>query len=562
MAIANANEFDVRIVLKNDDLATWQSSSLVLEKGEIALAKVTVNSQDPITGNTVPVPTYLMKVGDGVNTFANLKWFTAPAADVYDWAKKSSLDPTDLPAIPGNKLGITIADNDEGKFVTGIAWSADTKTLTISRSNVAWSDIQDKPNLVNVITAEGDEEVSLTVDKSSGDVKITADHSEHAAGSAKTASDASISGHGATGSIKIPKIVTNEYGHVTEISEETVLITMPATPEEVVLPGADNADNEATTPNENTVAVVSGGTLSKEANNYKLTEDFVNVPTQKYVDEQIAAAKKYADDNDANDNTAHTHSAGAGIKLNGTENGGVDGDVKLDLNVELQLDNKTIKLVDATDKTKELATLDATSFIKDGMIKSVELVEEDDKGNNGQFLKITWNADGDPDEDGIAGDVVYLDVTTLVDTYTVEDTDTINMTLDNGKITAELKDGSVTRDKIDMELEIVLSKGENAVQGITQNPSDMSGTPAKKTFYYYKNETDQYIPVTLSVFADADDITNAINALDYTDTKVENQFVTAVSETDGKISVERRQATTDDIAQGTKVIVLNCGGAN
>ena len=87
----NANIFEnVRFILKNDELAKWQSSTGVLEKGEIALARVAVNKVDPITGDTVPVPTYLMKVGDGTSTFADLNWLAAPASDVYGWAKAAT----------------------------------------------------------------------------------------------------------------------------------------------------------------------------------------------------------------------------------------------------------------------------------------------------------------------------------------------------------------------------------------------------------------------------------------------------------------------------------------
>lgn len=86
MAIDNAKILNTRIILKNDDLAKWSTSSLILEKGEIALAAITSNT----TGD-VSTPTYLMKVGDGVNTFANLKWVGAQAADVYNWAKQNSL---------------------------------------------------------------------------------------------------------------------------------------------------------------------------------------------------------------------------------------------------------------------------------------------------------------------------------------------------------------------------------------------------------------------------------------------------------------------------------------
>ena len=95
MADTNVNEkiLNTRIVLKNDDLATWNSSSIILKKGEIALAAVS-----SATNGNYEVPTYLMKVGDGVSTFANLKWVAAAAADVYDWAKKENPTIEELPA--------------------------------------------------------------------------------------------------------------------------------------------------------------------------------------------------------------------------------------------------------------------------------------------------------------------------------------------------------------------------------------------------------------------------------------------------------------------------------
>ena len=47
----------------------------------------------------------------------------------------------------------------------------------------------------------------------------------------------------------------------------------------------------------------------------------------------------------------------------------------------------------------------------------------------------------------------------------------------------------------------------------------------------------------------ADAISTAIGALDVTDTAVEKQFVTAVSETDGKVAITRRALTADDIPE-------------
>ena len=92
--MADEKILSTRIVLKNDDLSTWSTSSLILKKGEIALAKV-----DSAADGEYSTPTYLMKVGDGTSTFANLKWVAAAAADVYSWAK---LENPTIDQLPGN----------------------------------------------------------------------------------------------------------------------------------------------------------------------------------------------------------------------------------------------------------------------------------------------------------------------------------------------------------------------------------------------------------------------------------------------------------------------------
>jgi hypothetical protein len=93
-------------------------------------------------------------------------------------------------------------------------------------------------------------------------------------------------------------------------------------------------------------------------------------------------------------------------------------------------------------------TIDATPFIKDGMIESVELVDyqgpEDDKAK--KYLKITWNIDdalvADDDE---AKDVTYVPVDELVDVYAGSTGDYVNIYIDeNNKITADLTLQSIT----------------------------------------------------------------------------------------------------------------------
>lgn len=114
-------KLNTRIQLKNADLASWNTSSLVLKAGEVALAKIDTTHHDAATGNYYKVPTYLMKVGDGEKTFAQLNWLAAPASDVHTWAKKAQMDYADLPQTLRTEIdNLQAAVGNEGSVATKI----------------------------------------------------------------------------------------------------------------------------------------------------------------------------------------------------------------------------------------------------------------------------------------------------------------------------------------------------------------------------------------------------------------------------------------------------------
>ena len=89
MAIENAKTFmNVRIKNKYDSYEAWAESGLILEAGEIAIAYTTVDVN--VENGTAKHPALLMKVGDGENTFANLPWLSAKAADVLTACKSET----------------------------------------------------------------------------------------------------------------------------------------------------------------------------------------------------------------------------------------------------------------------------------------------------------------------------------------------------------------------------------------------------------------------------------------------------------------------------------------
>lgn len=89
------------------------------------------------------------------------------------------------------------------------------------------------------------------------------------------------------------------------------------------------------------------------------------------------------------------------IKKNGTN---VEGHLNLTYNTE----TKKINL-EGFDSSI-IASIDATAFIKDGMINTVELVTNPESHDPGTYLVITFNTDA-------GKDAIYLDVTDLIDVY-------------------------------------------------------------------------------------------------------------------------------------------------
>lgn len=164
MAIENAKTLNVRIKNKYDSYENWAGSGLVLEAGEIAIAYTTV---DVAVGNgkIEQHPQLLMKVGNGSETFANLPWLSAKAADVASWAKAANKPTYAASEITGMEQ--YIADYVETEM--GISVDTDTqyqivkvddynyKLQSKGKTDEAWADVADSviviPNDTEAIKA-------------------------------------------------------------------------------------------------------------------------------------------------------------------------------------------------------------------------------------------------------------------------------------------------------------------------------------------------------------------------------------------------------------------------
>ena len=164
----------------------------------------------------------------------------------------------------------------------------------------------------------------------------------------------------------------------------------------------------------------NNGIISSDTN--KITLTFANVAFTGAAEDVSVSSTKFRSTNvkaaleEIVDNLGDTYSEGTNVVID------TNNKINVPLGLSYNSTDKTICLTQGTnDNATVIDSIPATDFIKDGMLKKAELVETDADGNTGKFIKLTWNTDADPNEDGTTGDVVYIDVTEFIDTYVGDD---------------------------------------------------------------------------------------------------------------------------------------------
>ena len=119
-----------RLKLLYKTISEWQNDlTFVPLKGEMCIAADALEQ------------TVLAKVGDGVTTFGDLPWIQAIASDVYAWAKKSTLQWSDLSEEFKNSLSEYVG-GEGGEY--RIAKNGDVYKLQVRHSeSEEWQDVAD-----------------------------------------------------------------------------------------------------------------------------------------------------------------------------------------------------------------------------------------------------------------------------------------------------------------------------------------------------------------------------------------------------------------------------------
>lgn len=94
--------FQTRIQLKYDTYKNWSTNNPILKAGEMAIATVAAGEQE--LTNLLNI---VLKVGDGTSHYNDLKFVSALAADVYEWAKAQTKPVYDATEITGLQKFIT-----------------------------------------------------------------------------------------------------------------------------------------------------------------------------------------------------------------------------------------------------------------------------------------------------------------------------------------------------------------------------------------------------------------------------------------------------------------------
>ena len=168
---------NTRIQLKYDSYENWskidvegQGANLVLKEGEIGICYI---PEKTVVDGVKNPPHVMMKVGDGSTPFASLKWLSARAADVEDWAKAETKPVYSAEEITGigeyiakyvdEELGISVDTNTVYQIV-----KVDNNTYKLqskAAGTEAWADVVD-----SVITIP--ESTKVEASTTNGNIKV------------------------------------------------------------------------------------------------------------------------------------------------------------------------------------------------------------------------------------------------------------------------------------------------------------------------------------------------------------------------------------------------------
>lgn len=283
------NRIYTKIALKYNDYAYWTTSDVTTQenkthadyvplKGEVCFCEIPKNNSAATTA-----PTVLFKVGDGKTPFKTLKWASALAADVYDWAK---VDADTFLAWLDEQRPVVVDTDLDTRYSFEIESTDGAEKLHITKQlytkGVAGK-VEEVASLDFVTPTELEKELEDVLKNYY--TKKEADERFAPIGDYKVVQTPYTDPNAANGKY-VSKVTQNENGEITV--EHATLPEIPEIPEETEL----TIDNKTQTDDQDTVYAVAdlveGGSYG-----HKITPTYKAVATKAYVDKVAAGAVDY-----------------------------------------------------------------------------------------------------------------------------------------------------------------------------------------------------------------------------------------------------------------------------
>lgn len=604
---------NTRIALRYDTYENWMSSTVILKRGEVAIATIPTGDA---SGSSQYLPAVLMKVGDGNHTFKDLKWTQAVAADVPTWAKQANKPTYEATEITGLADFISSEIQDTDTQYTLVKGANDYEWKLMSRAKgeeaytnlVATLTIPDKTADITALQGlVGDTKVSTQIANAIAALKL--DETYEAKGAADTVK-AALLGDAATNYNTLGKL------------------------EDAVLAVKDTAESKTTM----TEVEAKGYATTGEAQGYA-NAVLGNADTDTADSKTVYGARKYADSLNS-DMDGRVDALETAIGAGGSVSTQIDEKIGLlDMDEVAVGAGEIIEKISQTDGkvTASKRKLAATDIPELAISKITNLQTTLD----GKQATIAWQSDNyDPATNkaitksdleaavaGLAGAVHFIGVVDALpgtanngDICIFGHKEYVYATSDNSwhelgdetiyAVKGQIKDADIASDAAIAQSKIAgLTDALNA----KANASDL-GTMAgeEKTDYVTKANAPGYNDILTATVAGTtyetktDATAKLTEAKGYTDSAIQGldvdevavgtgEILSAISETDGKIAVTKRAlvaadipelaiskitdlhtsldakandadlaaiaktGSTDDLVQGTMTLIFDCG---
>lgn len=544
--MATEKILQTRIQLKYDTWENWNTATakaLVLKKGELAIVYIPASTA---SGQTTSEPAFLIKVGDGTTKFENLPWVQAKAADVYPWAKEANKPSYNANEITGLEEYISGKVKDTNTQYQIVQDPTDGHKIKLQKKDIgesAWTDVD------TITIPDNDTQYTLTTGTENGTVSFNGtDVAVKGLGSAAYADTGAFDASGAAAAVL--------GGSTDDATKNTVYGAKKAASNAASAASAAQATANAAMPK-------SGGTFTGAVSVPAPTADAHAARKADVTAAQTAAATDATNkaDKALEDAKAYTDTKTAGLT-------GAMHFVGTSTTDPTGTGGPTVAGVSSFTKG-DVVLYQKKEFVYDGS-KWIEL------GDEGSYALKTTTVNGKPlssdvtltatdvgaDAAGTAAGLVNALDLAAVGGGTGEYIASISQT--NGQVSA-------TKGTLPTALKSphALTAGTKSYDGsadVTITAADLgaitdiSGKQDTLTF-------DGTYNATSNKAATVSSITSRINALDVSDTAADKQFVTAVSQTDGKIAVSRAavadiaiSGSVNDLVQPADVIlVFDCG---